>query len=128
MGEEKRLTVREIAAAEAAAALGGLHLLDPAGVMTPESVEQLARRGRCFKIEGTSQAVYVLRMRGDVVWVDAAMGQGKDDVTALLDEAITGQSGGCRAIAMQTARPGLVKKLKRHGWKVTGWVMRKEMQ
>jgi hypothetical protein len=51
------------------------------------------------------------------------------DMTAILDHVVTqgATDTGCKAIAFQTARPGLVRKLTKRGFRVTGWVMRKDL-
>jgi hypothetical protein len=117
----------EISPADAARALAGLEELDPRGMTTPQDLEAMTQRGRCFAILGEAGAVYVMHVRNGVCWVDAAKASGEIDMTQLLDTVITAQAAGLRAVACQTKRPGLVKKLERHGWKVSGWVMRKEL-
>lgn len=120
------LTVREIDAATAARALAGCEGLDPSGMT--EGVEEVARRGRCFAIDGEARAVYVISTANGCAWVEAAKGEGPADLTRILDAVIAAQADGLRAIGCQTARPGLVRKLQRHGWTVAGWIMRKELQ
>lgn len=94
---------------------------------SPADVLAMCERGRCFELSGAASAVYVLSMRNGVVWVDALRGSGDADVTAVADAVMTAQAEGFDAIALQTRRPGLVRKLKRRGYSVTGWVMRKEL-
>jgi hypothetical protein len=126
---QEALTLRAIPAEEAAAALVHCESLDPRGVMTPGDVWRMAQAGQCFALEGgQAAAVYVVRVVNDVVWVDAVRGAGDADVTELVDRVLTRQAEGCRAIALQTKRRGLVRKLQRHGYSVTGWVMRKELE
>lgn len=128
MDRPQGLVARRIDAAEAAAALVGCESLDPRGLMTPADVEAMARKGQCFEIAGANACVvYVLTVRNGSVWVDAVKGIGDVDLTAVLDGVITAQASGMQAIALQTARRGLVKKLQHHGYRVTGWVMRKEL-
>ncbi|HWP19772.1 MAG TPA: hypothetical protein VNO84_11635 [Burkholderiaceae bacterium] len=122
------LTVREIAPAAAAPLLAGMERLDPRGLMAPQDVERMAHDGRCFAVTGPrASAIYVLHVRNGCAWVAAARGEGDMDVTAVLDELMTQQAAGLDALACQTARPGLVRKLQRRGWRVTGWVLRKEL-
>lgn len=125
--EARQVTVRAIASQEAAHALAGLESLDPRGLMAPGDVESVAANGRCFALEGDASAVYVLTVRNDVCWVEAVRGGGDVDVTAILDSVLTEQARGLAAIALQTARRGLVRKLQKRGYRVTGWVMRKEL-
>lgn len=128
MGHQKALTVREIAPEGAAIALAGLEHLDPRGMTAAGDVQAMTRKGRCFALStDDGGAVYVLTVRNGVCWVDAVKGAGDVDMVQLLDTVITAQSAGLRAIACQTKRRGLVKKLERHGWHVAGWVMRKEL-
>jgi hypothetical protein len=92
-------------------------------------LEAMTRTGRCFEIRGVQAgAVYVLSVRNGVVWVDALKGGGELDLVDLVDGVITSQAAGLEAIALQTKRRGLVRKLQRHGYRITGWVMRKELQ
>lgn len=127
MGQAQTLTIRAIEPGEALAALGDLSKLDPRGAMTAEDMRAMVEGGRCFALGGVVQAVYVLRDMGRVCWVDALRGAGDADVTALADRVMTEQARGFEALAMQTARPGLRRKLEGLGWKVTGWVMQKEL-
>ena len=122
--------VRPITAAAAAADLAGLHTLDPRGVMGPGDVLPMCSNGRCFELAGDGgRAVYVVRVLGDVAWIDATHGQaGKGvDLVEAIDAAVTAQAGGLRRVALQTARPGLVRKLRRLGYSVDGWIMGKPL-
>jgi len=123
------LTLRQISPEVAAQALAGLESLDPRGLMAAGDVHAMACAGECFELEGDlASAIYVLRVRNGVAWVDAIKGAGEVDLVQLLDGVISAQAQGLEAIGLQTKRPGLVKKLQRHGYRVTGWVMRKELQ
>lgn len=95
---------------------------------TAADIEAMAHHGCCFAlVSGQAGAVYVFHVRNRVVWIDALKGNGDGDLVQLVDEAITAQAKGMQAIALQTKRPGLVKKLERRGYRVTGWVLRKEL-
>lgn len=121
--------MRQISPEAAALALAGLEALDPRGLMAAGDVREMALAGECFELEGgLASAIYVLRVRNGIAWVDALKGAGDVDLVQLLDEVICAQAEGLEAIALQTKRPGLVRKLKRHGYRVTGWVLRKELQ
>lgn len=119
-----------IPASAAAARLAGLHELDPRGLMAADDVLPMCESGKCMALAGDGvEAVYVLRVINGAVWIDAAAGQGgPHDLCELLDAVLTVQAQGMRHLAMQTARPGLVRKLKRQGWTVAGWIMRKDLQ
>lgn len=128
MGEGKALTVRRIDPAMAARMLAGMEGLDPCGMLTPEGIGELCKGGQCFELAGAVDAVYVVRVENGVAWIDAVRGTGRVDCTAVVDQLVTEMAQGLRCVGMQTARPGLVRKLTRRGWRVTGWVMRKELQ
>lgn len=127
--EAQRLTVRAIAAAAAAARLAGCERLEPSGLLGPGDLEGLCERGQCFEIEGAASAVYVLTVHNGVVWVDALKGEsGQVDVLEALDAVVTAQAAGGRAIAFQTKRRGLVAALKTRGYRVSGWILKKDLQ
>ena len=119
------VTIRAISAEEALEGLGDLSKLDPRGAMSAKDMGNIVHGGRCFALGGAVDAVYVLKDQGRVCWVEALKGSGRADVTAIADGVMTEQARGFEVLAMQTARPGLRKKLEGLGWKVTGWVMQK---
>lgn len=123
--EARPLTFQRITEAEALQALGDMRDFDPAGVL--QSTAELVRGAECFRIGGAASAVYVLRVMGDSVCVEAARGSGDVDLTAVMDEAMSLQAKGYRRLIMQTRRAGLVRKLKARGWKVRGWIMDKAL-
>ena len=116
-----------IDAARAARALAGIERFDPVGAMRPEGVEALCQAGECFELSGQVHAVFVVRLVDGIAFVDAAQGSGDADVTEVLDAILTRQAQGLRAIALQTMRPGLVRKLQRRGYRVAGWILKKDM-
>lgn len=128
MGQEKGVTVTRIHPAIAAQAMAGMERLDPRGMTTPDDIKGMCEGGQCFALSGAADAVYVLVVKNGVAWVQAAKGAGQIDCTEALDAVLTEQARGLNALAMQTARPGLVRKLKKRGWAVTGWIMRKGLQ
>ncbi len=122
------LTVRPIGAAEAASRLQGVAERDPSGLA--RSAEDLTRNGQAFAIDGDAgSAVFVVAVRSGCAFVVAAKGSGDIDMTDVLDRVITrgATNDGCKSIAFQTARPGLVRKLTRKGFRVTGWVLKKDL-
>lgn len=121
------LSVRQVEPAVAASALAGLSALDPRGLMADDDIEAMCRAGRCFAVEGDASAVYVVHVRNGMAWIDAATGGGDADLTAVLDGVITAQAQGLRGIACQTSRRGLVRKLQRRGYRVAGWIVRKDL-
>jgi hypothetical protein len=120
--------VRRLAPADAATALAGCEDLDPRGLCVAGDIAAMCQAGQCFGLDGAASAVYVLTVRNGIVWVDALKGAGELDITAAVDEVLTAQAEGARAIGLQTRRRGLVRKLQQRGYRVTGWVMRKELQ
>ncbi len=122
------LSVRPIAAGEAARRLAGVAELDPSGVTS--SADDLVRHGQAFAIDAEAgSAVFVVVVRNGCAFVVAAKGEGQIDMTRVLDEVVTrgATNEGCKSIGLQTARPGLVRKLQKRGFRVTGWVMKKEL-
>lgn len=120
--------MRAIAAAEAAQRLAGCEDLDPRGLCGPGDIAAMCEQGLCFALDGAADAVYVLQVRNGVVWVDAAKGGGGlVSALAALDAVVTAQAEGLKAIALQTARPGMVKELERRGFRVTGWILKKDL-
>lgn len=73
--------------------------------------------------------VFVATKRASNLWIEAAQGQGAQDFTALGLELAqrTAQHTGCESVSFQTARRGLVKKAEQHGFKVVGWILKKEV-
>lgn len=123
------LSLRRIEPGAAVAALAGIHELDPRGISTPQDVQAWAEAGECFELAGsTGSAVYVISVQNGCAWVQAVKGSGGIDLVSVLDEVGAAQAQGLQAMGCQTARPGLVKKLKARGWRVTGWIMRKELK
>jgi hypothetical protein len=121
------LTVREVQPEEVVYHFQGLHHLDPRKCVQPGGLPELT--GRAFVIEGQGvQAVYVLDVSNGQAWCSAAKGHAVGvDLTAVLDEVMTAQAEGLQRIGIETARPGLMRKLKARGWKVSGWIMHKEL-
>lgn len=102
-----------------------------------QSAADLARMGRCFVIEqdGRPVAGYVLQVKGDECYVLAAAGSVDFDLTAFGLELIEAHARGLASVAFQTRRAGLIRKARRHGYRVAGrlangmgYVMRKELK
>ena len=121
--------------ATAAAMLAGCAGLDPTGIMRERGIADMVARGACFvaaSADHEGEAVIVVRIVNDVAWIDACKGVGPAPWVGLLLPAIEAQARGqrpaCGAVAFQTARPGLVRQAKRQGYRVTGWILRKELE
>lgn len=129
MAGGQALSVARIGAARAALALRGMEGMDPRGLCDGGALQAMCDAGECFEAQaGAAKAVYVLTVANGVCWVDALVGSGGGDLVEAVDSVITGQAKGLRAIGLQTMRPGLVRRLERLGYRVTGWVMRKDLQ
>lgn len=90
----------------------------------------MCANAQCFAVSGAIDAVYVLNVRNGVVWVEAIKGassDGRNVVDTLLTIA-TEQAKGLRAMACQTPLRAQKRKLERLGFRVTGWILRKELE
>lgn len=118
--------VREVSAADAAAAMRAAGLRAPLPCDSPESI---AAHGKCFELRtGTGVGVFVLRRKGGVMWIDGAGARVRGaNLTAegldLFD--VIAQQAGCTELAFETARPGLVRESKKAGYVVAGYIMKK---
>jgi len=109
--------------AEAAQAFEACAGLDPAGIATPASA---AAAGDCYKLTTPRGClVYSAKVCGDLYWVYAAAGTGQDMTRRGL-AAIEYQARqfGCRAVAFQTARRGLVRRTRAMGYQIAAPVGR----
>jgi hypothetical protein len=126
----KTRTYRRITAAQAVRDLAGIETLDPTGRATSQSVARACREGQCGEIltEDGSRAVMVTQQAGRALWVYALAGDGKGGTieAAYNTAAVMAQAAGLDVIATQTARPGLVRKLKACGFEVSGFVLTKK--
>lgn len=101
-----------------------------------QSLAELCRRGIAFEVTAGGRRVgaYTLEMADHdaarVAWIMAAAGgmPGIDGVASLLP-VIEAQAVllGATQLGVVTRRAGLVKKLRRHGFAVTGVMLRKEL-
>lgn len=110
--------------------LAGVERFDPRGIADAASLSVMCHAGQCFAITapGGAQAVYVLKVRNGQAWIDACQGEGATDWTATLLPAIELQASELDSVAFQTARPGLVRKARRQGYHVAGWIMKKDVR
>ena len=128
MAHPQALNVRPIDREEATRRLAGVSALDPAGVTSQDS--ELTKHGDAYEVAGEGgSAVFVVVIRNGCAFVVAAKGAGDFDLTQALDQVVThgAVSKGCKSIGLQTARRGLVHKLQRRGYRVTGWIMKKDI-
>ena len=80
-----------------------------------------------FMLDGLpSQLGFALTKRGSELWVQAAGGYGKYDLTSLiLAKTERLAAGKFNSVGFQTRRRGLVKKASALGYKVDGYILRK---
>jgi len=88
---------------------------------------------RVMDDEGEEIGAYALRQRdmagGVVVWLVAGQGSAPGmDLTSDLMPAIEDQVKGADFLAIQTIRPGLIKKLAKQGYTLGGAIMVKKLQ
>jgi hypothetical protein len=121
------MKVQRIQAHEAAAVLAGLDAMDPRGIMTPEDIVAMCEVGQCFRVSGAVDAVYVIQVQNGVAWVDAAKKTGEGDACVGIEAVLVQQAKGLKSMATQTAHAGLVHKLKKQGWRITGWILKKDL-
>lgn len=126
---EKTLILSNLEPGLAGALLAGCEHLDPRGTITAADLGPLAREGQCYLASTEAgQCVYVVKVQNGVAWVDAIKGHGPVNWSLVMPPVIEAQAKGLRAVAFQTGRRGLVRQLQGQGYRVTGWVMRKELQ
>lgn len=128
----EKLQVSRLTPEAAAHALIGLEKHDPRGISTQQDLQRWASEGQCFAV-GTSQAqaVYIVNEQAGQIWVQAAKAEGTKapNFVHVLTEVIKAQAQGrCHSIGFQTARPGLVRKARREGFEVVGWIMKKGIE
>lgn len=107
--------VLEVSRARAMAAIVAARI--PVGV--PTSAHWLTEGGACMELRtDDGSMVFVVRREGDALWVDAAAAtSGARNLAAglpLADEIA--RQLGCRRVAFDTLRPGLVRRARRAGY------------
>lgn len=114
----------------AASMLAGIEALDPRGIWTAQDIPAVCERGQCFALTvGQAQGVYVLHVQNGRAWVQAAAGTGPADLTRCGLSAIEAQlAGQCESVSFMTARRGLVLKAAKQGYRVSGYVLRKDLK
>lgn len=99
------------------------------------TIEELCGGAECFILENDALPLgaYALKVAehsgGRVVWLMAAGGEVRGvDLTAAIVPAIELQAAGAAQVAITTKRRGLVKKLVRLGYEITGITLRKKLK
>lgn len=82
----------------------------------------------CLKgLDGAAFA-YAVRAAGSELWIQAAGGAAEIDLTRFGLAAIEQQArGGFKSVGFQTRRRGLVAKALKAGYKIDGYILRKEI-
>lgn len=122
------IEVVRLTPAEAVKALAGVEKRDPRGITTAQDMQTCTQRGECFAIRVPgAQLSYLLTVDNGQVWVQWAQASGPFDFEKVLSGVIEAQAKGCNSVAFQTGRRGLVRKAQRQGYRVTGWILKKEI-
>lgn len=124
------LIVKRIEVSTALEVLADMQKLDPTGMMQAGGIAGMIEACQCFavEVEGGGQAVYAVKVTNGIAWVNAARGHGRIDWSQILLDVIPEQARGCESVRFQTGRPGLVKKAKKQGYEVVGWILKKELE
>lgn len=69
-----------------------------------------------------------LKIRGAELWIQAAGGADRENLTRLGLEAVEriAQQAGMDSVGFQTRRPGLVRKARALGYEIDGFILRKK--
>ncbi len=94
---------------------------------------ELVEHGVPFDLQtegGRLLLVLQIHSEGELLWVNAAAGKGRADMTRTGLEFIEqcARQAGCREVGFTTARRGLVRKACRLGYRLSGGEMRKALQ
>ncbi len=120
------IDVRDVSPEVAARAMAGLSRLDARGLLTEADLLPMCQESRCVRVSGEQgAAVLALIERNGVLWVEAAQAEGETTrMTDLLDDVLT--QSGAASIAFMTQRRGLVRRALARGYRVTGYVLKKD--
>jgi len=122
--ETQEITVTPVDFVTAGKAMRDAGLAAPLACDTPESI---AYGGDCFEmVNPDGKTTFVLRRKDDILWIDGAGSvQGEHQVHHGLHLAKEiGQQCGCKEVAFETARRGLVRQAARHGFEVVGFILK----
>jgi hypothetical protein len=108
----------------------GVECRDPYGIMDAAHLRESMRASQCYLADAGhgGKAIYALQVHNGVALIASLKGYGSVPWVEVLAPIIENQVQGCRAVALQTARRGLVRKMEKQGYKITGYIMRKELQ
>ena len=121
--------LQELTRQQAAQAIAPIAHLDPCGDADPDQVAAAGIPMRLHVDGGSLVLVLDRRARGRQLWIEAAVGEGSADMTAIglryCEE--TARHAGCTEVAFQTSRRGLKRKAERLGYQVHGFILRKAL-
>lgn len=108
--------------------LAGFERMDASSRAGPSDIDAMTKRGQCFAATSdNAQSIYVLQVDNGICWVNAMQGRGNLDWIAHILPIIEAQAKGCKAVGFETKRRGLVKKAQKQGYRVTGWILKKDL-
>jgi len=95
-----------------------------------DTLSDLLPSGECFKLQqgGETVGAYLLRAQGDELFILAAAGRAKFDLTAAITAIVCKQGAQFETVAFRTIRPGLIKKAVALGYVRTGDILRKRIR
>lgn len=121
------IQVQPLTADQAEKAYAAMHGPDGSNAHT------VASGGQSFALhlDDGGALVFTVRAQNGVFWIDGAIGQagpGGDMTAQGLDfmEAMA-KAAKSDSIGFATARAGLVKKAERQGYRVAGWILKKQI-
>jgi hypothetical protein len=119
--------VQPLTADQAKKAYAAMHGPDGSNAHT------VASGGQSFALhlEDGGALVFTVRAQNGVFWIDGAIGQAAPggDMTAqgLTFMEAMASAGKFGSIGFATDRAGLVKKAERQGYRVAGWILKKQL-
>lgn len=125
----EKIQVERIDAIAAAQKLAGIAHLDPCGMMTENDFSAMTQAGQCFAATSdTGEMTYVIKIKNGVAWVSALKGSGSTCWMDMFLPMVEAQAVGCKSVGFQTTRGGIVKKALKQGYRITGWIVKKDLQ
>lgn len=101
-----------------------------------DNLNAIAEAGQSFSImdgQGRVVGAYVLEADGSDLWITAAIGKARIDLTACINALVCAQAVRYERVCFRTKRRGLVRKACRHGFEVESdeggrYIMRKKIK
>ena len=125
----EKIALAKVSRAEAAEVLRGAQITDPTG---RASADDIAGNGDAFRLTVDGETgVFVVKHHPKIglLWVTGAGAIATSRLLApgqaVIEDIAT--KNGCTRVGFQTGRPGLVRAMKKRGFKVTGFIMEKAL-